>query len=374
LSLKRGDFPCPHHVSTEKDEVFAMAESMPNNEIPVIIQKEVGRVIKGLSGIIRLVTIAIFAQGHILLKGLPGVAKTTLLRAFSKTIGGGFSRISGTPDLMPTEFLFTMWPALEGESDSSKGLKFGDMAFYRGPLLTHGQNLAIMLLDEINRIQPKSQSAFLEVMQEGSVTFGVQRFSIPHALFVATRNPLETEETFELPEAQKDRFMFEGQVPRPDEMIRRELILNPAFQKVDELIEAVPQVILLEELSQIRKDIQQKVNVSAELAKYITALSEATWRPGDYVSFSTVEKKELNAMVRAGLSPRAEILLAQAGRVVAWMNGRNFVLPADIQEIFLDVCTHRFFLSRVHMRHRTDLAREMLAQLIEHVPAPRAER
>lgn len=344
---------------------------VPDNDIPAIIQDEVGRVIKGLPEIIRLVTIAVFAQGHILLVGLPGVAKTTLLRAFSKTIGGGFSRISGTPDLMPTEFLFTMRPTIDGESDPSKGLKFGDMAFYRGPLLTHGQDLAIMLLDEINRIQPKSQSAFLEVMQEGSVTFGVQRFRIPHALFVATRNPLETEETFELPEAQKDRFMFEGQVTRPEEVVRRELILNPAFQNVDELIDGVPQVILLEELRQIRKSVQREVKVSEELAKYITALSEATWRPGEYVSVSGIDENELNEMVRAGLSPRAEIILAKAGRVVAWMNGRTYVTPGDVQEVFLDVCTHRFFLSRIYMRRRTDLAREILAKLIEQVPAPR---
>ncbi|HSR13882.1 MAG TPA: AAA family ATPase, partial [Thermodesulfobacteriota bacterium] len=183
---------------------------LSDNGIALKIQDEVGRVIKGLPGIIRLVTIALFAQGHILLKGLPGVAKTTLLRAFSKTIGGGFSRISGTPDLMPTEFLFTMWPNIEGDDPdlSSLTLKFGDVAYHLGPLLMHGENLAIVLIDEINRIQSKSQSAFLEIMQERGITFGVQRLRIPHVLFVATRNPLETEETFELPEAQKDRFMF----------------------------------------------------------------------------------------------------------------------------------------------------------------------
>lgn len=234
-----------------------MAEGFPDNKIPILIQNEIGRVIKGLPGIIRLVTIALFAQGHILLKGLPGVAKTTLLRAFSKTLGGGFSRISGTPDLLPTEFLFTIWPTMEGDPpDPSRDFKLGELTFHRGPLLIHGQSLAIMLLDEINRIQPKSQSAFLEIMQERSVTFGVQRFHIPHALFVATRNPLETEETFELPEAQKDRFMFEGQVTRPEETTRWELISNPGFQNVNELIASVPQVLSLEGLGRIRKNIQ----------------------------------------------------------------------------------------------------------------------
>ena len=350
-----------------------MQGNLPDCSITVIIKYEVGKAVKGLPEIIRLVTIAIFAKGHILLRGLPGVAKTTLLRAFSRTIGGGFSRISGTPDLMPTEFLFTMWPTIEGDDPdlSATSLKFGELAFHLGPLLKHGQNLAIMLIDEINRIQSKSQSAFLEIMQEGSVTFGVQRFRIPHALFVATRNPLETEETFELPEAQKDRFMFEGRVSRPEETIRMELIMNPAFQQIDELIGGIPRLIGLEELRQARDEVQQKVQVSPELARYITGLSEATWKPGDYVSFDGLEGKELNEIVRAGLSPRAEILLAQAGRVVAWINGRSFVIPGDIQEIFLDVCTHRFFLTRSFTRRRTDLARELLAKILEQVPAPR---
>ncbi len=346
------------------------AADLPNSDISVRIQTEVGRVIKGLPEILRLVTIALFAQGHILLKGLPGVAKTTLLRAFSKTIGGGFSRISGTPDLMPMEFLFTMWPTLEGgDTDfSGKSLKFGELAYYLGPLLTHGQNLAIVLIDEINRIQSKTQSAFLEIMQERGITFGVQRLQIPHALFVATRNPLETEETFELPEAQKDRFMFEAQVNRPEESVRQELIANPIYQNVDELLSGVERVIDLEELHETRKEIQGNVMISPELARYITALSDATWHAADFLPGADGKEHDI---VRAGLSPRAEIILAQAGRVVAWTHGRNFVVPGDIQEIFLDVCTHRFFLARTSMRRRTNLAREVLTRIIQEVPAPR---
>jgi MoxR-like ATPase len=208
-------------------------------------------------------------------------------------------------------------------------------------------------------------------MQERGITFGVHRLRIPHALFVATRNPLETEETFELPEAQKDRFMFEAQVSRPDENTRRELIANPLYQKVDDLVGAVEQILPLGELDRIRKEIQEKVLISSELARYITDLSEATWHPGDYISLAGIEKKEMNEMIRAGLSPRAEIILAQGGRVVAWMNGRSFVVPGDIQEIFLDACTHRFFLSRIFTRHRSDLARDVLAGLLEEIPAPR---
>lgn len=346
--------------------------NLPDREIASRIQGEVTKVIRGLPEILQLVTIALFAQGHLLLVGLPGVAKTALLRAFSKTVGGGFSRISGTPDLMPTEFFFTMWPSIEGGDDdpSANGLKFGELSYHRGPLLIHGENLSIVLIDEINRIQSKTQSAFLEVMQERCITFGIQRVRIPYALFVATRNPLETEETFELPEAQKDRFMFEGRVSRPEEGIRRELITDPVYQNVEDLIGGVGQVITLEELDKIRKQLQANVSVSIELAKYITTLSEATWHPGDFISYSGLERKELNEIIRAGLSPRAEIILAQAGRVVAWMNGRNYVIPSDVREIFLDVCTHRFFLTRISTKRRADLAREILAKIIEKIPAP----
>ncbi len=347
--------------------------NLPDHEIALKIQSEVARVIRGLPQMLRLVTIALFAQGHLLLVGLPGVAKTALLRAFSKTVGGGFSRISGTPDLMPTEFFFTMWPSIKGNDDrSGSGLKFGDLSYHRGPLLMHGENLSIVLIDEINRIQSKTQSAFLEVMQERCITFGTQRVRIPSALFVATRNPLETEETFELPEAQKDRFMFEGRVSRPQEAIRRELIMDPLFQNVEDLIGGVGQVISLSELDQIRKQLQTNISVSSELAKYITTLSEATWHPGDFITYSGLEKKELNEIVRAGLSPRAEIILAQAGRVVAWMNGRNYVVPSDVREIFLDICNHRFFLTRISTKRRTDLAREILEKIIDKIPAPGA--
>jgi MoxR-like ATPase len=353
--------------------MFSIATDLPDVEIPLRIQNEVGSVIRGLPEITRLVTIALFAQGHILLRGLPGVAKTTLLRALSRTIGGGFSRISGTPDLMPTEFLFSVWPTLEGMDDRlpAESIKVGELAYHPGPLLMHGEELAIVLLDEINRIQSKTQSAFLEIMQERGITFGTQRLRIPHALFVATRNPLETEETFELPEAQRDRFMFEGNVLTPAESVLRELMINPLFQDVDELISQVKQVIGLDELYSIRRQIQENIMISQELARYITDLSDATWHPGDFVTLPDIEEKELDDMVRAGLSPRAEIVLAQAGRVVAWMNGRSYVIPSDIQEIFLDASAHRFFLSRLSMRRRTDLAREILAEILKKVPAPR---
>lgn len=344
---------------------------LPNPDIVISIQKEIEKSIKGLSSVVRSVVVALFAHGHLLLEGLPGVAKTTLLMALAKTISGGFSRISGTPDLMPLEFCFTVWPGMEETDKEKQRFSMKEMSYYFGPLLAHGGNLAIVLVDEINRIQSKTQSAFLEAMQEKAVTVGGRKFSFPHALFVATRNPLETEETFELPEAQRDRFMFEIQVCSPEAGVMREIIADPLFQNIEELLASVEQVIELEQLGLYRRNIQRQVRISPELADYIVRLAAATNKPSELVSLKDASVSDIDSMVRAGLSPRAQIILAQASRVVAWMEGRNYVLPQDVQEIFFEVCIHRFFLSRLALGRRSNLAKDILTQIIEKVPSPK---
>jgi len=338
-----------------------------SNEVAFEIEKEVEKAIKGMSEIIRRVNIALFAQGHILLEGLPGVAKTTLLLAFARTISGGFSRISGTPDIMPVEFAFTGWPDIkEGESSSDKGF-----VYYFGPLLKHGENLAIVLVDEINRIMAKCQSGLLEAMQEKKLTCGVHEFKFPHVLFVATRNPLETEETNELPEAQRDRFMFEGQVRRPSVEVRRNLIMDASFQNMGSLVERVNPIIKsLEDLAEIRGEIQHGVEVSEELANYIISLTDTAWDPSVDLKEEDFSGVSLKTIVRAGPSPRAEIVLAQASRVVAWMNGRDYVIPADVQEIFLDTYCHRFFLERVAVKRRSGLGADILSKILKKMPSP----
>jgi len=345
---------------------------LPDNKLAYLIQEETGKVIKGVSDIIRLVTTAIFAQGHILLEGMPGVAKTTLFRVFAKTILGGFSKIEGKPDIMPSDLVLLAEPQ-ENQVDSCGKVSSLGICFRRGPLTVHGENLAIVLVDEINRMQPKTQSALLGPMQDREVSFGSAYIKIPYAIFVATRNPLETEETFELPEAQRDRFMFEGQMGRPPAEVRHELIRAVEFTDIEKMVEEVRPQISLSELQFLRKAIQERVKLSDQLVDYIIRLSEATWNPGGRINVSDIganEELDLEKIVRAGLSPRAEMMLGRAGRVVAWMKGRDYVLPEDIQEIFLDFCGHRFFLERFATRRRSGIAREIIKAILRKVPSP----
>lgn len=348
---------------------------LPDNKIAFLMQEEVEKIIKGVPEIIRLINIALFAQGHILLEGMPGVAKTTLFRVFAKTILGGFSKIEGKPDIMPSDLVLLAEPR-EEQADSCGVVSSLGICFKRGPLTIHGSDLAIVLIDEINRMQPKTQSAMLCPMQEREVSYGATHIKIPYAIFVATRNPLETEETFELPEAQRDRFMFEGQMGRPSAEVRQALIRDIKFSDLEAMIDCVqPKIRSLSDLQSIRMMIQEKVSLSDQLADYIIRLSDATWQPQEYVSIGDIgmdDDFDFKKIVRAGLSPRAEMMLGRAGRVVAWMKGRDYVIPEDIQEIFLDFCGHRFFLERFAIRRRSGVGREILKVILAKVPSPRA--
>lgn len=332
------------------------------------MQREVSKIILGLPQVLRLITAGIFAQGHILLEGFPGTAKTLMLLAFTKTIsGGGFSRVQGKPDLLPQDVLFSTEFMLENNRQDEKGMPF---SFSRGPLLVHGENLCIFLFDEINRVKEKVQAVALEPMQEFACTVGTKRYQLPYFILVASRNPLETEETHELPEAQRDRFMFEIDVPEIDAESELRLILDPSFSNMTELLNKIEPVIELKELQEIRRHIQEKVHLSDEIAKYILRLVRVTRSPTAKLGLKTEEYDNLDTIIRAGLMPRASVTLAKAGRTMAWLNGRDYVLPQDIQEIWLPFASHRFFLKELVLRRRAGLAKEILTKIIEKVEAP----
>lgn len=338
-------------------------------EKALLMNEEVSKVILGMPEVIKLVTAGVFAQGHILLEGFPGTAKTLMLLAFSKTIaGGGFSRISGKPDLLPQDVLFSTEFLLQEETQSKGGgMPF---AFSTGPLLVHGDNLAIFLFDEINRVQEKVQAVVLEPMQEFACTVGNKRYPLPYFIVVASRNPLETEETHELPEAQRDRFLLEINIPEIDETSELQLIMNPIFGDMTESLERISPVISLEELQKTRRGIQKTVQLSEEIAKYIVALNRGTRALTSRLGIKMEEYKNLDEITRAGLMPRATVALAKISRVMAWLDGRDYVLPKDIQEIWLPFAAHRFFLKELELRRRAGLAKEILTKIIEKVEAP----
>lgn len=343
---------------------------MINPEKAFAMQEEVKKIILGMPQVLKLITAGIFSQGHILLEGFPGTAKTLMLLAFTGTIsGGGFARISGKPDLLPQDVLFSTEFLLQEEiAETAKGVPF---AFSRGPLLVHGEKLSIFLFDEINRVKEKVQAVALEPMQEFACTVGTKRYSLPYFILVASRNPLETEETHELPEAQRDRFMYEIDIPEIDEVSELQLIMNPAFGNMSELLAKIEPVITLEELHQTRQEIQQVIHLSQEIAKYILSLVRATRSPTKRFGVKTDEHQNIDEIVRAGLMPRAAVALARASRVMAWLDGRDYVLPKDIQDIWLPFAAHRFFLKELELRRRAGLAKEILTKIIEKVEAPK---
>src|ERR1700733_5642062 len=206
------------------------------------VEEEVTKAVVGQQPTIRLINVALFARGHVLLEGDVGVGKTTILRAFARAIGGEFERVEGTIDLMPGDLVYHTYVDAEGRPRIDPG-----------PLLRHGERLTTFFFNEINRARPQVQSLLLRAMAERTVSAFNREFRFPHMTVFADRNRVEKEETFELASAARDRFMLEFRMPAPaDEPVRRALILNPDFHDVDALLERVtPGVLPWQELNDI---------------------------------------------------------------------------------------------------------------------------
>src|SRR5690348_919263 len=193
------------------------------------LEQEVAKAVIGQLDTIRLINVALFARGHVLLEGDVGVGKTTILRAFARAVGGDFERVEGTVDLMPGDLVYHTYVDAEGKPRIEPG-----------PLLRHGERLATFFFNEVNRARPQVQSLLLRAMAERTVSAFNQEFRFPHMTVFADRNRVEKEETFELASAARDRFMLEVQMPTPSEAaIRRQLVFDPAFHDVDALLERI---------------------------------------------------------------------------------------------------------------------------------------
>ena len=324
------------------------------------VEAEVGKVIVGQHDTIRHINIALFARGHVLLEGDVGVGKTTILRAFSRVIGGEFERVEGTIDLMPGDLVYHTYVDAEGKPRIEPG-----------PLLRHGEKLATFFFNEINRARPQVQSLLLRAMAERTVSAFNQEFRFPHMTVFADRNRVEKEETFELASAARDRFMFELRMPTPaDESVRRALVFNPDFHDVDALLERVaPGVLPWQELNTIGAAIQRSVQVSEALERYVLDLWEATHVP-EKVGVR-IEGVEMSKLILAGVSPRGMMALIRAARVVAWLAGRTHLVPADIHAVAPQVLRHRIFFTPVYELRRAQLVDELMAQILERVATPR---
>ena len=285
-----------------------------------LLFKEVQKVIVGQEDMIQGILIGLFTGGHILIEGLPGLAKTLSVSTVSKAVSLQFQRIQFTPDLLPSDIIGTMVFNSSSQEFTPK----------KGAIFTN-----ILLADEINRAPAKVQSALLEAMEEKQVTLGEESYSLPEPFLVlATQNPIEHEGTFALPEAQTDRFLFKINVNYPEEGEEIQ-ILNRSFENNKQ--EITP-ILSIKDILQIQKSIQ-KVHIDKEIKKYIIEIVLATRNPENY------GLPELEDLIEIGASPRATVNFPKAIKTLAFFEGRNFVSMDDVRKLALPILRHRLILS-----------------------------
>jgi len=304
---------------------------------------EVKKTVVGQDHFLERVLVATLAQGHLLVEGVPGLAKTLTVKTLASTVRGTFRRIQFTPDLVPADLVGTR----------IYNQKSGDFATSLGPVFCN-----LLLADEINRAPAKVQSALLEVMQEHQVTIAGETHRVPDPFVVmATQNPIETEGTYPLPEAQVDRFMMKVLVDYPteeEEFVIVERVTGPVYDTAA--------VASTEQLRELQRECR-KGYVEPSLIQYAVRLAAATRDPKKF-GLGEIEK-----YLTYGASPRASIHLIEAARALAFMRGRDYALPEDVSDLVLDVFRHRLVLSYEAMAEGL-AADEILRRVMKHVRAP----
>jgi MoxR-like ATPase len=304
---------------------------------------EVKKVIVGQDHLLERLVVALLARGHLLVEGVPGLAKTMAIKTLAEALGGEFKRIQFTPDLVPADLIGTR----------IYNQKTGEFNIALGPIFTN-----LLLADEINRAPAKVQSALLEVMQERQVTIGRETFAVPNPFLVlATQNPIETEGTYPLPEAQVDRFMLKVLVGYPS--------ATEEFVIVERMIGVLPAVQKVLTTAQLL-DLQQaadNVYVDPALIQYAIQIVGATRAPQE------VGLKELQPYIMFGASPRASINLIRTARALAFVRGRTYALPQDVLDMVLDVLRHRLVLSYEALSDNVT-GDDLLHRILDRMPAP----
>jgi MoxR-like ATPase len=304
---------------------------------------EVKKVIVGQDHLLERLVVALLARGHLLVEGVPGLAKTMAIKTLATAVGGEFKRIQFTPDLVPADLIGTR----------IYNQKTGDFTTSLGPVFAN-----LLLADEINRAPAKVQSALLEVMQERQVTIGRETFNVPNPFLVlATQNPIETEGTYALPEAQVDRFMLKVLVGYPTPTEEFAIVERMTGRLAD-----VQPVLSTDELLELQRRADD-VYVDPALFDYAVRLATATRAPAEHAS------ADLAKDITYGASPRASINLILTARALAFVRGRDYVLPQDVLDMALDVMRHRLVLSFEALSDDVT-PDELLTALIARVPVP----
>ena len=304
------------------------------------IKDELGKVIVGQHEMIDLLIISILANGHSLIEGVPGVAKTITAKLLAKTMDVDFSRIQFTPDLMPSDILGT----------SIFNIKTQEFEFKKGPIFSN-----IILIDEINRSPAKTQAALFEVMEERQITIdGIKNIMESPLLVFATQNPIEQEGTYALPEAQLDRFLFKINVPYPSVEEELQILENEHHREDVGILEGAKSVLNAKQIKEYQ-DLIKKIIIEAHLLKYIAAI---------------IDNTRNNANLYLGASPRASIAIMNSSKAFAAMQGRDFVTPDDIKKVTSPVLRHRIIVTpEREMEGFT--ADKVIQQIIETLEIPR---
>jgi len=287
------------------------------------VRAEIGKVLIGQANLVDRLIIALVTNGHILLEGVPGLAKTLAIKSLARTIDTTFSRIQFTPDLLPADLVGTRI------YDPQKTAFFT----HKGPVFAN-----FVLADEINRAPAKVQSALLEAMEERQVTIEHETYKLPEPFLVlATRNPIETEGTYQLSEAQIDRFLFKVIVDYPSFEEERQIVNTQGLAEEKHTIGIIGRVLTGDRVLELR-NLARQVYVDEKIVEYILRLVDATRRPEQY-------QLSLREYIRFGASPRASIYLTRAARSLALVQGRHYVKPDDVKAVLPDVMRHRVIVS-----------------------------
>jgi len=309
-----------------------------------LLTSEMNKVIVGQKHMVERLLIGLLGQGHILLEGVPGLAKTLAINTLSQAVHGSFSRIQFTPDLLPADVVGTM----------IYNMKLNDFSIKKGPIFAN-----FVLADEINRAPAKVQSALLEAMQEKQVTIGDQTFILDRPFLVmATQNPVEQEGTYPLPEAQVDRFMLKTVIKYP-QMAEEQLIvranLKGGFEKVNP-------VVSLEQIASAQKAVRE-VYMDEKIEKYILDIIFATRTPEKY------KLEDLKPLINFGASPRGSINLAIAAKCYAFIKRRGYVIPEDVRAVVYDVLRHRIGIT-YEAEAENITSEDIISKIINEVEVP----
>ena len=306
------------------------------------IKEEVHKRVIGQEHVIDRILIGLLCNGHVLMEGVPGLAKTTLVNAVAAAIGFDCKRIQFTPDLLPADVIGTQIYSPKTEEFSTK----------KGPIFAN-----LVLADEINRAPAKVQSALLEAMQERQVTIGDETFKLPNPFFVlATQNPIDQEGTYQLPEAQMDRFLLKVMVTYPS-MAEEKQMIGSVFTP-----EKINKVATVKEVKKTQ-ELVNKVYIDNKVVDYLLDIVFATRKPGDFGA------NELKDMVLHGASPRATLALFHAAKAYAFLKKRHFVIPDDIKAVAPDVLRHRILLN-YHAEAENISADDVVSTILGAVAAP----